>query len=128
MLGGVKSYHPSPLGPDFLHWAMKWCGLWLNEHGGLVPRNLDSPDISPSATLGFRTLRALPTSLHPGVAGELHCTQVAWLRGGIQETRSRAPLVVAAFSLSSLPESGFVFPQSSCSLGKAKHKVRSYKE
>ena len=51
---------PSPLGPDFLHWAIEQCGLWLNKHGGLAPMNLDSSDIYPSATLG---LRALPAGL-----------------------------------------------------------------
>ena len=68
---------PLPSGPDFLHWAMEQCGLWLSKHGGLVPINLDSPDISPSATLGLRALRVLPTGLNLGSAGELHHTLVA---------------------------------------------------
>ena len=62
----------------------------MNKQEGLVPMNLHSPDISPSATLGFRAQRALPTGLDLEVAGEIHYTLVAWLRKEIQETRSPA--------------------------------------
>ena len=90
----------SPIGPDFLHWVMEQCRLQLNKHGGLVPVNPDSPDISPSATLGFRAIRALPPGLDLEMAGKLHHALVTQLRGEIQETGSPAPLVAAAFSLS----------------------------
>ena len=89
-----------PLGPGFLHLVMEQCGLWLNEQGGLVPTNPNKPSISPSATMGFRVLRALPTDLDLGVARELHCTLVTWLRGERQEAGRLVPMVAAAFSLS----------------------------
>ena len=69
----------SPLGPDFLPWVIEQCELWVNEHKRLVPMNFDSPDISPSATLGFRALRALCTGLNSEEAGELHHALVAQL-------------------------------------------------
>ena len=51
----------------------------LSEQGELVPTNTKSPCSSPPATLGFWALRALPTGLDLGVAGELHHTLVAQL-------------------------------------------------
>ena len=71
------------LDPNFLHLVMEQCGVCLNEQGGLVPTNPKSPSISPYATMGFRALRAILTGLDLWVAGELHCTLVAWLMGEI---------------------------------------------
>ena len=67
-LGGDGSCHPPC--PNILHLVMEQCKLQLNEQGGLVLTNINSPSIS--ATMGFKAPRALPTGFDLGVAGELH--------------------------------------------------------
>ena len=65
------------------------------------------PCDSLPTTMGFLTLRALLTGLDLEMAGELHCTLVAWLLGEMQGTGSLAPMVATAFNLSPSLKMGF---------------------
>ena len=101
-----------PMSPNYLQLAMDQCGLRFNEWGELVPTNTESPYRFLPTTIGFQTTKAMSGSLDLGVAEELHCTLVAWLRGEMGGTGSLSLLTATTFSLS--PSLGLGFCSNSC--------------